>query len=87
MAGRIAARTVEALKLHINGGLSAYAAAKRAQIELSTMYRCPLYKRFRDCGGDPDALAAIRKELDATRPLPRRPKKSQRFLTGDNVDS
>jgi hypothetical protein len=86
MAGRISARGTEAMKL-VLAGVSPYAAAQRAGIQLSTMYKSPIYKRIRDSGGDPDELAAIRKELDATRPLPRQPKKAQRFLMEDNVDS
>lgn len=86
MAGRISARTVEALK-YVMAGMTPYSAAKRAQIELSTMYRSPLYKRLRDAAGDEAKLATIRRELDATRPLPRQAKKAQRFLTPDNVDS
>lgn len=80
MSGRIAAKTIEALKLLINAGMTPYAAAHRAGINLSTMYRCPIYRRYRDSGGNPAVLAELRKELDVTRPEPRKAKKAQRFM-------
>lgn len=79
MTGRTSARMVKAMKLLMDAGLTPYAAAQRAQIDLSTMYKSQLYKRWRDSGGDKAVLAQIRKELDVDRPIPRPPKKKQRF--------
>jgi hypothetical protein len=82
MAGQLGARTIQALRYHIIGGMTAYAAAMRAQIAVTTMYRNPLYKAYRDHGGDPKKLAAIKEQLDIERPLPRKPKKPARFARG-----
>ena len=83
MSARTSARMARAMMLLIDGAMTPYAAAKRAQIALTTMYRSPLYKRWRDSGGDHAAIAAIRRDLDATRPIPRVAKKKQRFAPPD----
>ena len=72
MTGRTSARMVKAMQLLLSGGdtMTPYAAAKRCQISLSTMYKSPLYKKWRDSGGDKATLAEIRREIDADRPLP-----------------
>lgn len=87
MAGRPSARLVEAMKLLLasNGHMTPYACAKRAQIALNTMYRASLYKQWKaaqeelDQGKRRAMLAALKLELDVTRPLPRVAKKPQRF--------
>lgn len=87
MAGRPSARLVEAVKLLVasNGHMSPYAAAKRMQIALNTMYRAPLYKQWKAVQQELDQakrramLAKLKEELDVTRPLPRVAKKPQRF--------
>ena len=80
MTGRTSARMVKAMKLLMDAGLTPYAAAQRAQIDLTTMYKSPLYKRWRDAGADRAAVVAqIRKELDVDRPIPRPPSKKRRF--------
>lgn len=48
MSGKPSADTVEAMKLVAEQGLTPYAAAKRMNIALSTIYRSPLYKQWRD---------------------------------------
>jgi hypothetical protein len=81
MAGHPSARMVQAMRYILFANMTPYAAAKRAGIAVDTMYRSRLYKAWRDCRGDEKVLAEIKRELDVTRPLPRKPKKPQRFAT------
>lgn len=69
MAAIYASRTVNALKLLVNSSMTPYAAARKAQINLSTMYKNPLYKRWRD--GDIDGVKKELAKLDGSEPIPR----------------
>lgn len=86
MAGQTGARTLQALRYVILAGMTPYQSALRAGISLSTMYRTRLYKAWRDHAGDPATLAAIKRELDLERPVPRKPKKPARFRLPDRPD-
>jgi predicted DNA-binding protein (UPF0251 family) len=47
MSGKPSADTVEAMKLVAEEGMTPYAAARRMNIALSTIYRSPLYKAYK----------------------------------------
>jgi hypothetical protein len=74
MAGRSSAAMIQAMRYIIEASMTPYAAAKRAQIDLRTMYRSRLYKLWR--AGHGDELA---KEMDQVAPKPRRPKKGSKY--------
>jgi hypothetical protein len=66
---------VAAMGYVLDASMTPYAAAKRAQVNLTTMYRSKLYKLWR--AGD---MEQLRKELNQTAPRPRRPTKRERRL-------
>jgi len=72
MAGQASGRLIEAMKLVINAKMTPYAAANRAQISLTTMYKSAIYKMWRD--GD---LEGAKRAMDVTRAIPRRTKEQK----------
>lgn len=72
MAGQASGRLIEAMKLVINARMTPYAAAKRAQVHVTTMYRSPIYKLWRD--GD---VEGAKRAMDVTRAIPRRTKEQK----------
>jgi hypothetical protein len=75
MAGRSSAAMVAAMNFILQANMTPYAAARRAQVNLTTMYRSPLYKLWR--AGD---METLRRELDQTAPRPRRPTKKEKIM-------
>lgn len=69
MAGEITARTVNALKYVFYANMTPYAAARKAQINLSTIYRQPLLKQWN--AGDRDGARRELAKLDGSQALPR----------------
>lgn len=78
MAGRPSARMVAAMKLVHQYKVTPYQAAKRLQVDPGTMYRSRLYALWKEGSGT--SLAALERELDLERPVPRVAKKPQRFM-------
>lgn len=78
MAGRPSARMVEAMKLVHHYKVTPYQAAKRLQVNATTMYKSRLYALWKE--NSSSSLAALERELDLDRPVPRVAKKPQRFM-------
>lgn len=78
MSGQTSARMIEAMKL-VLADVVPYTAAQRAGVRHESLYRCKWYKLHRDSGGDPAVIAQIRKEMDVTRPVPRKRTKREKF--------
>lgn len=78
MAGRTSARMIEAMRLVHRYKVTPYQAAKRLQVDPSTMYKSRLYKLW--LKSTAESLAALERELDLERPVPRVAKKPQRFV-------
>lgn len=74
MAGRPSAALVEAIRLVHLYKVTPLQAAKRMQIQPSTMYKSRLYKLWRT--GTPASLAELALELDPHRARPPAKKKS-----------
>lgn len=83
MSGQTCARMIEAMKLVLDGVVP-YTAAQRAGVRHESLYRCKWYKMHRDSGGDPAVIAQIRKEMDVTRPVPRKNIKKAKFSNSKN---
>lgn len=74
MAGRHSAATIAAMKLVIDSHMTPYAAAKRAGIDLTTMYKGAIYKLW--LAGDTEGA---RKLMNQSAPKPRRRTKRERY--------
>lgn len=68
MAGQTSARTVNAMKYVIYDDMLPIDAARRAQIALSTMYRCSIYKLWK--GGDIEGAKQELARLDGSLTVP-----------------
>lgn len=65
------------MRLVLDSSMTPYKAAKRAGIDLSTIYRSKLYKLW--LAGD---IEELRKQMDQTAPKPRRRTKRERMTNG-----